>query len=56
MEIELNLADRTVAVLGDDQIGDVLHLWVVWFIVAWAVNKADDVGVLLDGARFTQVG
>ena len=56
MEVELNLADRTVTVLGDDQVGDVLDFWVVWFVVAGAVNKADDVGVLLNGAGLTQVG
>ena len=56
MEVELNLADRAVAVLGDDQISDVLDFWVVWFVVAWAVNKAYDVGVLLDGAGLAQVG
>ena len=56
MEVELNLADRTVTVLGDDQVGDVLDFWVAWFVVAGAVNKADDVGVLLNGAGLTQVG
>ena len=56
MEVELNLADRTVTVLGDYQVGDILYLWVIRFVVAGAVNKADDVGVLLDGARFAQVG
>ena len=56
MEVELNLADRTVTVLGDDEISDVLEFRVVWFVVAWAVNKADNVGVLLDGARLAQVG
>ena len=50
MEVELNLADRAVAVLGDDQISDVLDFRIVWFVISWAVNKADDVGVLLDGA------
>ena len=34
MEVELNLADRAVTVLGDDQVGDVLDLWVVWFVIA----------------------
>ena len=56
MEVELNLANRTVTVLGDDEIGDVLDFWIVWFVVTWAVNKADDVGVLLDGAGLAQVG
>ena len=50
MEVQLNLADRTVTVLGDDQVGDVLHLWIIRFVISWSVNKADDVGVLLDGA------
>ena len=50
MEVELNLADWAVAVLGDDQVGDVLYLWIIRFVVAGPVNKADDVGVLLNGA------
>ena len=49
MEVQLDFTDRTVTMLSDDQIGDVLDFWVVWFVVAGAVNKADDVGVLLNG-------
>ena len=56
VEVQLDFADRTVTVLGDDQIGDILDFWIVWFVVTWAVNKADDVSVLLEGAGLTQVG
>lgn len=56
MEVELNLADWAVAVLGNDQVGDVLHLWVVRFVIARAINEANDVGVLLNGAGLTQIG
>ena len=56
MEVELYLANGTVTVLGDNQVGNVLNFGVVWFVVAWSVNKANDVGVLLDRSRLTQVG
>ena len=56
MEVQLNLADRAVTVLSDDQVGDVLDFRIVRFVISWSVNKADDVGILLDGARFAQVG
>ena len=42
--------------LGDDEIGDILHFGIVRLVVTWAVNKRHDVGVLLDGTRFTEVG
>ena len=56
MEVQLDFADGTVTVLSDDQVGDILNLWIVWFVIAWTVDKADDVGVLLNGSGFTQVG
>ena len=56
VEVELDFAYWAITVLGDDEVGDVLELGVIWLVVAWPVNKGDDVGVLLNRARFTQVG
>lgn len=56
VEVELDLAHWAIAVLGDDEISDILELRVVWLIVAWPVNKGDNIGVLLDRARLTQIG
>ena len=55
VEVELDLAHWAVAVFGNDEVGDILELRIVRLVVAWPVNKGDDVGVLLDRARFTQV-
>jgi hypothetical protein len=43
-------------VLGDDEVSNILDFWVVWLIISRAINKAHDVGVLLNGTGFTQVG
>ena len=55
VEVKLDLAYWAITVLGDDEISDILKLRIVWLVVAWSVNKGDDIGVLLDRARFTQV-
>ena len=34
VEVELDLAHWAVAVLGDDEIGDILELRIVWLVVA----------------------
>src|SRR5205085_4805582 len=53
-ELQGNLADRPVAVLGDLGL-DELHL-ALGVLLALPVQEDHDVRVLLDGARFTQVG
>src|SRR6266403_540673 len=54
VELEPERAGRTVALLGDDQLGEpaVLLLRVVHLV---AVDERDQVGVLLDRARLAQV-
>ena len=53
-EGESHHADRAVALLADDDLGDalVLRLRVVDLV---AIDEQDHVGVLLDRARFAQV-
>ena len=53
--LELHGAGLAVAVLGDDALGQVVVLVAVVVVVV-PVEEHDDVGVLLDGARLTQVG
>ena len=48
VEVELDLAHWAIAVFGNDEVGDVLELGIVWLVVAWPVNKGDNIGVLLD--------
>ena len=56
VEVELDFAHWAVAVLSDDEIGDILELRIVWLVVARPVDEGDNIGVLLNRARFTQVG
>lgn len=58
VEVELDFADWPVAVLGEDELGDVGgdEVIVVLFVVVGAVEEHDKVGVLLDGAGFAEVG
>jgi hypothetical protein len=56
VEVELYFTDRTVTVLSNDEVGDVLDFGVIWLVVTRAIDETHDVGVLLDGTGFTQVG
>ena len=56
VEVELDLAHWAITVLGNDEIGDILELRIVRLVVAWPVDEGDNIGVLLNRARFTQVG
>ena len=49
VEEELNRVDRAVAVLGDDDIGDVL-IFRFSIVVVFAVEEHYDVGILLERA------
>src|SRR6266404_6184963 len=54
-EDELEIADRAVALLADDDLGDpLLHGVLVVDLIA--VDEADDVGILFDRSRLTKVG
>ncbi len=51
-------ADGAVTLLGDEEFGAAFALFfllVVVGIVFFAPKKADEIGVLLDGAGFTQI-
>src|SRR5690242_13995660 len=54
LELEHHLPDRSIAMLGHDQvrIATPLRFWVVDLI---AINKHDDIGVILDPSRLSQV-
>ena len=55
IEEELDTAGGTTAVLGYDEIGDVLVLG-IWIVVILAVKEHDDIGILLDRTRFAEIG
>src|SRR2546423_6656108 len=58
-ERELHDPGRTVALLGDDQLGDALRIGGRLALVGvhvLAVDEDDDVGVLLEGAGLSEVG
>src|SRR6267142_2718873 len=52
-ELELDHAGRAVAVLGDDQLGNAGPL--IGFVVLRPEQKHDNVTILFDAARFSQV-
>ena len=58
-ELQSDIAHGTVAVLGNDDFGHAAQVGAVGrgenLVVVGAVDEADYVGVLLDGARLTQV-
>ena len=56
VEVELDFAHWAIAVLGNDEIGDILELGIVWLVVARPVDEGDNISVLLNRARFTQIG
>jgi hypothetical protein len=53
---QLDRAGGAVALLGDDDLGFALEVFVFAVVVLLAVDEADDVGVLLDRAGLAQVG
>src|SRR5229473_1241866 len=54
-ENELEVADRAVALLSDDDLGDTLLLRVL-VVHLIAVDEADDVRVLFDRSRLAEIG
>ena len=58
-EGQLERSGGTVALLGDDDLGDSFEFGrnlVLAVVVFFAEDEGDDVGVLLDGAGFAQIG
>src|SRR5579884_3618284 len=55
-ECERHLSGRAVALLGYDQLGFALQFGVVLLVNLFAEDEGDHIGVLLDGARFAEVG
>ena len=55
IEEELDGSGSATAVLGDNKVGDILAVG-IWIIVIFAVEEHYDIGILLDGARFTEIG
>ena len=58
VKVEFDFADRSVAVFGEDELGDVGgdEVIVILFVIVGAMEEHDKVGVLLDGAGFAEVG
>ena len=58
-EAEAHIVYRTVTMLGHDNLGQsakvITTLILVYLIVFRAMDKTYDIGILLDGTRFTQV-
>jgi hypothetical protein len=54
-EGEIELADGTISLLGDDDFGAAFEVGIVLLIDLFAENEHDDVGVLFNRARFAQV-
>lgn len=48
VEVELDFANWSVTVLGNDKVGNVRDFWIVRFVVARTIDKCDDIGILLD--------
>src|ERR1017187_3768318 len=55
-EGQLDEAGRAVALFGYDDFGDAFEVGIVLFVDLFAEDEGHDVGVLLDGAGFAQVG
>ena len=51
-EDQVDGADRSVALLGDDQFGESLQIFAIPIVNLFAEDEADHVGVLLDAAGF----
>ena len=58
VEVEFDFANGAVTVLSDKELGDIswLIVVVVLFVIIWAVEEHDEVGVLLDRAGLAEVG
>src|SRR5262245_27687121 len=52
-EGEVDGAGLSVSVLGDDQLGDALRLFVLRVVDLVAVDEGDEIGVLFDRTRLT---
>src|SRR5260221_1382569 len=53
---QIELADRTVALLGDDDFGTAFEVWVILLVDLLAKDKHNNVGVLLNRPGFAQIG
>src|SRR5207302_8148806 len=54
-EDEIDLADRPVALLGDEQLGQAAEVFAVALVDFLAEDEGDQVGVLLDAAGFAEI-
>lgn len=54
VEVELDTANGTAAMLGKNKVGDVLAVS-VFVVIIFAVNEHDDISVLLDRTGFAEV-
>src|ERR1700730_5058096 len=52
----MELADGAITLLGDDDFGTAFEVGIVLLVDFFAEDKHNNVGVLLDGAGFAQIG
>src|SRR5437764_7314975 len=45
---QVDIADGTVALLREKELGKALQVFTVWLINFFAINETDEIGVLLD--------
>ena len=55
VEVQFNLTNGTITVFSNDEVG-YIFTFCVWIVICLAVNKHNNVGILLDRAGLTQVG
>ena len=55
IEVELDCASGAAAMLGENEVGDILTFG-FGIVVIFAIQEHDNIGVLLDGARLTEIG
>ena len=52
---QLERSDRAIALLGQDDLRDILILGIM-IVIVFALEEHDDIGVLFDRTRFTKIG
>ena len=55
VEVEFDRAGGAAAVLGKNEVGNILAFG-VGIVIVFAIKEHDNIGVLLDGARFAEIG
>src|ERR1700760_665182 len=54
-ETQRHVADGSVALLGNDQIGEPTQVFAIPFVNFLAENEGDQISILFDGSRIAQI-